>query len=172
MAKGKKSHNVATTIRDEIVETITAIFGIKITDCTQIELGYMNLKWKIKTDVGDLFVKQYNRIRYPDHAINGVEISLNHQDNLLKEGIPCPKLFSHQGKFVLGTPSGERFVLMEFCEGKVIPAGRANVKQMYNLGQITGRMHQILNASNSRELPLHWDIRSKESMMKNWALMP
>ncbi len=54
--------NSVESIRDEIFETITKNFGIRIKDCSQIELGYLNLKWKIKTDKGDLFVKQYNKI--------------------------------------------------------------------------------------------------------------
>lgn len=161
-------NNLAVSIREDIFESITDIFGINITDFTQIELGHMNLKWKLKTNLGDLFVKQYNKIRYPQHMLNGLEISLNHQDNLNKSGIPCPELFSHQGKYVLGTPSGEHFVLMKFCEGQIIKAGRANENQMYNLGQITGRMHRILNSSNTQKLPLHWDIRTKESMLENW----
>ncbi|TQR15495.1 hypothetical protein [Psychrobacillus vulpis] len=53
-------------VRDDIFEAITIILGFNILDFSQIELGYMNLKWKIKTEIGGLFVKQYNKTRYPE----------------------------------------------------------------------------------------------------------
>ncbi|QOV12221.1 hypothetical protein [Viridibacillus arvi] len=37
-------------VRDDIFEAIAIIFGLNILDFSQIELGYMNLNWKIKTD--------------------------------------------------------------------------------------------------------------------------
>ncbi|MGP4108621.1 phosphotransferase [Virgibacillus sp. L01] len=155
-------------IRDDIFEEITNIFGINIIGFSQIELGHMNLKWKIDTDKGDLFVKQYNKTRYPEKMIQGLETSLNHQSNLYNEGIPCPELYSHKGKYVIKTSYGERFVLMGLSEGSNIKAGTANKEQMYNLGKIIGQMHKILNYNNTVQLPLHWDVRSKESMLKNW----
>ena len=34
-------------VRDDIFEAITIIFGFNILDFSQIELGYIDLKWKI-----------------------------------------------------------------------------------------------------------------------------
>jgi homoserine kinase type II len=128
----------------------------------------MNLKWTIETNIGNLFVKQYNKTRYPEEMIHGLENSLSHQFNLYNEGIPCPKLYSHKGKYVIKSPNGERFVLMGLCEGNNIKPGTANEDQMYSLGRIIGQLHNILNCNNTVLLPLHWDIRSKESMIANW----
>lgn len=160
-------------IRDDILSSISDIFKIKTYDFLQIEQGYLNLKWKIETDVGSLFVKQYNKTRYPENFVNSLEISLTHQSNLHKEGIPAPKLFSNQGKYVLRTPSQERFVLMSLCDGNVIPVGSANENQAFTLGNAIGKMHQILNSDNLNAYPLHWDIRNKEEMLerlnKRWV---
>lgn len=155
-------------IRDDIFEAITDIFRFNIINFSQIELGHMNLKWKIETNIGDLFVKQYNKTRYPEQMIQGLETSLNHQSNLFNKGIPCPELYSYKEKYVIKSPNGERFVLMGLCEGSNIKPGTANEEQMYSLGKIIGQMHSILNCNNSVQLPLHWDIRSKESMIENW----
>ena len=155
-------------IRDDIFETITNVFGLHISGFTQIEMGYMNLKWKINTDKGDLFVKQYNKTRYPEQKIKELEFSLNLQSKLHCEGIPCPELFSYKGEYIIKTTSGERFVLMRFCEGDNIKAGTANIKQMYSLGKTIGQMHKILNRHSSGHLPLHWDVWSKERMIENW----
>lgn len=57
---------------------------------------------------------------------------------------------------------------MELCEGKNIQAGTANEEQMYSLGKKIGEMHKILNSNNTVQLPLHWDVRSKENMLENW----
>ncbi|MGM0866706.1 MAG: hypothetical protein ACQEWF_18700 [Bacillota bacterium] len=135
-------------IREDIFETITSIFGFNILEFSQNELGYMNMK-KLKTDIGDLFVKQYNKTRYPDHMIQGLETSLKHQFNLNNMGIPCPKLYSHKGKYVIKTSYGERFVLVGLCEGRNIKAGIANEDQMYCLGKIIGQMHKILNCNRT-----------------------
>lgn len=155
-------------VRDDIFEAITSIFGFSILDSSQIELGYMNLKWKIKTEIGDLFVKQYNKTRYPEQKIRGLETSLIHQSKLHNKGIPCPELYSHKEKYVIQSSYSERFVLMELCEGRNIQAGTANIEQMYSLGKKIGEMHKILNSNNTVQLPLHWDVRSKERMMENW----
>lgn len=154
-------------IRDELLDSITETFGVHVTDATQIDQGFLNLKWKLETDHGSLFVKQYSKIRYPEHLVNGLEVSLTHQDHLHRQGIPTPQLFSHQGKYVLRTPSQERYVLMRLCGGNSIEPGSANEQQMYALGAVIGQMHKLLN-TNVTPLPLHWDIRSKEDMQKLW----
>ncbi|WLD92596.1 phosphotransferase [Alkalihalobacillus sp. AL-G] len=154
-------------IREGIFKTLNNKFGLKILNFSQIDLGYLNLKWKVKTDVGDLFVKQYNKIRYPDHRINELEISLHHQAKLLQEGIPCPQLYAHNGKYVNRTSDGTNFVLMGLCEGTNIKPGAANEEQVYSLGKIIARIHQILNSDNAGKPPLHWNLRSKDSMLKD-----
>lgn len=155
-------------VRDDIFEAITSIFGFNILGFSQIQLGYMNLKWKAKTDIGDLFVKQYNKTRYPKQLLQGLETSLTLQNMLHSKGVPCPKLYLHKEKYVIQSSYGERFVLMELCEGRNIQAGIASEEQMYSLGQKIGEMHKILNSNNKLQLPLHWDVRSKEDMLKNW----
>ncbi|MBJ9987655.1 phosphotransferase [Paenibacillus sp. S28] len=155
------------TIRDDILQSVTDIFGIEIDDYRQIDQGYLNLKWKIETDIGSLFAKQYNKNRYPEHLVQGLEISLSHQNDLYNQGIPVPQLFQYQGQYVLRTPSQERYVLMRSCQGEILQPGTANAHQMYSLGKITGHMHKLLNSHRAKQ-PLHWNIRSKEEMLKHW----
>lgn len=159
---------ITESIREDIFESITNLFGFTITGFTQIELGFRNLKWKIETDHGVFFAKQYNKFRYPEHMVPGLETALNYQSRLYNEGLPCPKLITHNGSYVIRTAHGERYVLMGFSEGSIIQAGTANENQMYSLGKIVGQMHNILNSNRIVQLPLHWDVRSKESMLENW----
>lgn len=44
-------------IRDEIIETIEKIWRIKTYSYEQNHRGYLNLKWKINTDLGTFFYK-------------------------------------------------------------------------------------------------------------------
>lgn len=155
-------------IREDIFKSITYSFGLNIVEFSSIDLGYKNLKWKIETNIGGFFVKQYNKNRYPEQMIQGLETSLNHQTMLYNKGVPCPKLYLHNGKYINTSPNGERFVLMGLCDGNNIMPGTANEDQMYSLGKTVGRMHRILNSNKGNQMPLHWDVRSKESMIENW----
>ncbi|WP_186326843.1 phosphotransferase [Cytobacillus oceanisediminis] len=158
---------VDTEIKEEIFEAVTRLFGIEIQSWNPIHLGYKNLKWQVKTTAGDLFVKQYNKQRYPEERVPGLEKALQIQNMLYEEGLPCPKLFPYKGNFVLNTENGERFVLMGFNKGFTLPPGSANSYQMYSLGKVIGRMHVLLEKNIARE-PLHWDLLSKPEMLENW----
>ncbi|MBT2680433.1 phosphotransferase [Bacillus sp. ISL-35] len=158
---------VETEIKEEIFEAVTRLFGIEIQEWNQIHLGYRNLKWRVKTAAGDLFVKQYNKDRYPEARVPGLEKALQIQNTLFLEGLPCPELFSYKGNFVLNTENGERFVLMGFNKGFTLRPGTANPSQMHILGKVIGRMHVLLEKNIARE-PLHWDILSKPEMLENW----
>ncbi len=158
---------VHNEIKEEIFEAVTRLFGIEIQECNQIHLGYRNLKWQVKTANGDLFVKQYNKQRYPQERVPGLEKALQIQNRLFNEGLPCPELFSYEGKFVLNTGNGERFVLMGFNQGFTLPPGSANPSQMYSLGKVIGRMHLLLEKNIAIE-PLHWDLLSKPEMLETW----
>ncbi|WP_079504662.1 phosphotransferase enzyme family protein [Mesobacillus jeotgali] len=158
---------VDTEIREEIFETVSRLFGIEIHDWVQIHLGYKNLKWQIKTDAGDLFVKQYNKHRYPVNRLAGLEKALQIQNRLFQEGLPCPELFSHEGKFIFNSENGEHFVIMGLNKGFTLPPGSANSSQMYSLGKTIGRMHVLLDRNIARE-PLHWDLQPKIKMLENW----
>jgi homoserine kinase type II len=41
-------------------------------------------------------------------------------------------------------------MVMEYCQGKLIPPGKTNVHQIYDLGRATGKMHRLLNDGTLR----------------------
>jgi homoserine kinase type II len=153
-------------VRKSIFEALEDKFKVNILSFASIDLGYLNLKWKITTDIGDFFVKQYNKKRYPNNRINELEISLKHQGRLYQLGIPCPKLYLHNEKYVSTTTDGTNFVLMGLCEGKNIMPGTANEKQVKSLGKVISRMHKLLNETNTTKPPLHWRPNTKENMLR------
>jgi homoserine kinase type II len=153
-------------IRDEIIDTINKIWGIKTYSFEESNKGYKNLKWKLDTDRGPLFVKQYNWQRY--NNLDNVRIALNYQVLLNRGNIPCPRIIDSKGILIQETPSGERFVLTDFCNGKNVHPGKVNTEQMYHLGQATGRMHLILNTGSSISKQLDWNLPTKDKMLSNW----
>ncbi|KAA8787119.1 homoserine kinase type II [Paenibacillus sp. 4624] len=152
----------------EILEDIKTTFGISIFDAEPISFGYANLKWRISTTSGMLFVKQYHYGRYPEELLKLVAVALEVQNMLSQNGIPCPKLLKTKNGFINRTMSGERYVLTEYCEGKMVTPGNVSADQMKHLGQAVGKMHDILNRKAPQSLPLHWQPNSKEVTLSNW----
>jgi homoserine kinase type II len=54
-------------------------------------------------------------------------------------------VLSHDESILLESDNGELFMVMEYCQGQLIPPGKTNVHQIYDLGRATGKMHRLLN---------------------------
>lgn len=155
-------------IINEIIEHLKLTYGLKTNTAEPNYFGYANLKWKIDTDQGVFFVKQYNSKRYSDDLLKQVEVALGLQEKLNLSGIPCPIILSRNGTYIQRTTLGERYMITEFSPGQMIEAGEVNVEQMYHLGKITGNMHNWLNQNAPKTYPLHWTPNSKEQMLTDW----
>lgn len=133
------------TILDDLIKTFHHLFDLNVLESTPIKRGWLNLKWKITTDSGQFLLKQYNEKRYKMYNTEDLLFVFTQQVRLYNKGIRCPNLLSHNENILLESKNGERFMVMEFCQGKVISPGKANVHQMYDLGKETGKMHRLLN---------------------------
>lgn len=132
-------------VLDDLIDTCKRYFGFNVLEATPIKRGWLNLKWKITTDSGVFLIKQYNKERYKLYNHEKLVVAFSQQMRLHEKGLPCPKLYSYEGQFLLESNKGELFLLMEYCDGVVIPPGKLNVHQMYDLGRVTGNMHHLLN---------------------------
>ncbi|WNS43081.1 phosphotransferase [Paenibacillus sp. MMS20-IR301] len=132
-------------ILDDLIKTLHRLFGWSVIETASIKRGWLNLKWKVTTDAGVFLLKQYNKERYK--LFNPAELlfAFSQQIRLYEQGLACPKLLSHNESILLESDNGELFMVMEYCQGILIPPGRANVHQIYDLGRATGKMHRILN---------------------------
>ncbi|MGQ8856732.1 phosphotransferase [Bacillus sp. SRB_8] len=137
-------------VLNDLINTCNRNFGFKVLDSTPIKRGWLNLKWKIITDYGIFLIKQYNKERYKLYNHEELLLAFSQQMRLHNSGLPCPKLYSHEGQFLIESDKGELFMLMEYCDGTVIPPGKLNVHQMYDLGRVTGNMHHLLNNGTLR----------------------
>jgi homoserine kinase type II len=160
---------------EEIVETIERQFGLRVFSAEPLERGWLNRKWKLATDRGDWFAKQYHPERFRLHEPEKLRAALLRQMRLKEAGVPCPKLYMADGEPILSTPSGVRFVATDFCSGVVVEPGGTNESQMRSLGRAAGMMHTLLNGGESgsrTRLKSDWEpiapARMMEAWLRNW----
>ncbi|MEK3886389.1 phosphotransferase [Bacillus sp. FSL K6-3431] len=140
-----KSIYTEEMILDDLIKSCRRIFGFTVRKAIPIKRGWLNLKWKVITDSGVYIIKQYNKERYKLYVHEELLFAFSQQMRLFKKGFQCPELSSNEGQFLFQSDHDELFIVMKFCEGNVIPPGRLNIYQMYDLGRVTGKMHQLLN---------------------------
>lgn len=159
----------ARSIQEEIMETLSDMLSLQVLDAVSIHRGWLNLKWKVITDEGVLFVKQYNKERYKDINLSEIYLTLRFQEFLHHRGIPCPLPIAQSGNLLHQTPGGQKFVIMSFCSGEVVKPGKMNEHQAYHLGRMTGRMHRLLNEGPSaHQHQLFWTPPSIAEQLKVW----
>ena len=132
-------------ILDDLLETFQRLFGLNVIETTSIKRGWLNLKWKVTTDAGEFLLKQFNKERYKLYSPEELLLAFSQQIRLYDQGLACPKVFSQNESILLESDNGELFMVMEYCQGKLIPPGKVNVHQIYDLGRATGKMHRLLN---------------------------
>jgi homoserine kinase type II len=160
---------------DDICSVINQKLNIKVYTYEYINRGYLNEKWTLYTNQGQLFVKSYHPDRYRNHLSTiwqEVDQALRLQMRFYNSGGSCPMLFSNEENgYLFETPTGRKFVLMEHCPGKIVRAGEVNELQMYSLGLAAAEMHNSWNLDNDGMLQKNgepvWRLDIAE-MMGTW----
>ncbi|CAM4378526.1 phosphotransferase [Paenibacillus alkaliterrae] len=134
----------------EIVVHLKDRFGLSVREVMPIDKGWLNVKWKMVTDLGPLFIKYYNPERYKLHTHperrSAIEKTLQLQHGMSVAGIPCPKVYLYNGQFIQETPSGLFYTVLDWVDGHTSKAGCLNAAQMFELGVATGLMHKWLRS--------------------------
>lgn len=157
------------SIQDEIMETLSAILSLQVLDAVPIHRGWLNLKWKVITDEGVMFVKQYSAERCQNIDLSEIYLTLRFQEFLHHSGIPCPLPIAKSGNLLHQTPGGQRFVVMPFCPGEMVKPGKLNEHQAHHLGRMTGKMHRLLNEGPSAHRhELFWIPPSISQQLQVW----
>lgn len=160
--------NEKINILEEIKETIENCFLVSVIEHVEINKGLLNLKWKFKTDNGKFFVKQYNAERNPVSKEQRLNTALSYQIKLSENGIRCPRIFPFKEEVILKTRQNIRFIVTEFCEGKLIDAGKINCNQSHDLGVELAKIHNIINNRNNAKGNPTWVIPSQEQLIGQW----
>jgi len=117
-------------------------FGVCIQEIHPVSGGYLNRKWRVRTDAGDVLLKQYSHERFNRKKLNEIEQALARQMILYDQGIPCPRVWK-AGETIIRRPSEEiDYMVMEFLPGESAGPDAVNLLQMESLGEVCARMHE------------------------------
>ncbi|MFD0589159.1 phosphotransferase enzyme family protein [Paenibacillus sp. GCM10027627] len=138
-------------LAEEIAQDLAKRFSLSVLEALPIDKGFLNVKWKLETNRGPLFLKFYHPNRYslqfhPDRRA-GIDRTLKFQQGLHEAGVPCSAIYTSQGQHLLSTAKGSYYTLQNWIDGYTVKAGCMNEEQMYSLGKATGRMHQWLETA-------------------------
>ncbi|MFD2045678.1 phosphotransferase [Ornithinibacillus salinisoli] len=160
---------VEEKILTDLLEACKQAFHFRILDITPVKRGWLNLKWIITTDSGKFLLKQYNQDRLKKYNEEELSNVFAQQNRLHQEGFPCPKVYSYNDQLFLKSEQGERFILMDFCEGSLVMPGKISLEQMYHLGTVTGRMHRLLNDGTlKKKSSPEFIVPSTEDRLSYW----
>lgn len=125
-----------------ICRDIESVFGVKIDEIAPVCGGWLNEKWRVTTDAGEILVKRYSHERFSRRKLDDIEQALARQMILFEAGIPCPRVWK-AGDTIIRRPSEKiDYMVMDFLPG--LPVGPETVKlsQMESLGEVCARMHE------------------------------
>lgn len=143
------------TIRDDILQTLSAHIVEEILEINPINRGYLNLKWKVTTEKGTFLIKQFNKSRLNRYDRKDLLFALKQQKRLNDKDFTCPDIYLNKESPLWKSDGHEIFMVMEFCPGKIKTHGTLNQEEMNHFGKLTGSMHALLNdgAADKKQCP-------------------
>jgi len=131
-----------------IFEDLRNTFGLEVTGMTAVDGGWLNRKWKVRTQRGDVLVKQFSRKRFGERQLEQIEDALVRQRVAGEAGVPCPAiLHAPDGRPMrfLEDGAGTVYMVMTFCEGHSETPETVTGEQMRSLGETCGKMHRVFS---------------------------
>lgn len=130
---------------ERILKDVQEAFGLRISAIIPVSGGWLNQKWRVSTDRGELLVKQYSHERFNRRKLNEIEQALERQMILHSEGISCPRVWK-AGDAIIRRPADEiDYMVMDFLPGFSVGPDTVNPAQMESLGEVCARMHEAFS---------------------------
>ena len=149
-----------TSIQSHILSDLQTGFGITPIEVTPVCGGYLNKKWKLRTQDNTYLLKLFSPVRYPAEKLNRIERALQRQIYLYEQGVSCPRVYARDGRIlnrVGDTDDVLTYMLMSFEEGVMPTPQTVTEPQMTDLGVQCANMHHALSylhAENDTYYPL------------------
>ncbi len=137
-------------MQNSVIADLKTSYGITCNQITPVLGGWLNQKWKVSTDKGELLIKQFSNERFSRVKLDFIESALQRQIVLEKKGVPCPFIWQCGGRAIRYLDDETAYMVMEFCSGKVEGPDTITDMQMRSLGSACGFMHKALSG-----LPTH-----------------
>ena len=145
-------------MNEAIRRDLQAAYGLRIDDIAPVSGGWLNEKWRVKTDAGEILVKRYSHERFSRRKLDEIERALERQMILYHAGIPCPRVWK-AGEKIIRRPSEEiDYMVMDFLPGLSVGPENVNLLQMESLGAVCRQMHEAfrrLPAEGVKGYPLN-----------------
>ena len=122
-----------------ILEDLRKTFGLEIPEAQTVDGGWLNRKWKARTNRGDFLIKQFSRKRFGDRQLRQIEEALVRQRIAGEAGVPCPTiLFAPDGRPMrfLCDSAGTVYMVMTFCEASATPVEKYTVPSRSSRTQV------------------------------------
>lgn len=128
-----------------IIADLKDSYGITCSQITPVTGGWLNRKWKVSADRGELLVKQFSNQRFGRERLKSIEAALQRQIALEKKGVPCPAIWPCQGRAIRLLDNETAYMVMDFRPGKVEGPDTITIAQMRSLGDACGCMHKAFS---------------------------
>jgi len=129
-----------------IFEDLRNTFGLEVTGMTAVDGGWLNRKWRVRTQRGDVLVKQFSRTRFGERQLGQIEEALVRQGIAKEAGVPCPAiLLTPDGRPMRFLRDGTVYMVMAFCEGHMETPETVTEPQMHSLGETCGKIHRTFS---------------------------
>ncbi|MCL2641183.1 MAG: phosphotransferase [Phycisphaerales bacterium] len=122
-----------------LADIVAAAYGLKITAISRVRKGTQTRNWRLDTDQGEIFLKEYIRGESADE----IQSTLTIGERSRIGGIPVPRVIPTVDGKLFFKSDQHTLAAFEFVHG-TSPVGSLNKKQMARAGEILGRMHGIL----------------------------
>jgi homoserine kinase type II len=136
----------ATIMDERIVADLRESYGITFSRIEPVRGGYLNRKWRVSTEQGELLIKQYSPARYSGSRFDEMEDCLQRQILLHDSGVACPRLLTRDGRVIRRLADEIAYMVMEFCTGQTQNADETTPAQMRDLGSACAVMHKAFAA--------------------------
>ncbi len=130
-----------------IFEDLRETFGLEVRGAQTVDGGWLNRKWRVRTQRGDVLVKQFSRTRFGERQLLQIEEALVRQMFAEKTGVPCPTILTVPDGRPMRFPGDDTavYMVMTFCEGHIETPGTVTDVQMRSLGEACGRIHRAFS---------------------------
>ncbi len=132
-------------MNDIIKKDLKDSYGIVCEEIIPVTGGWLNKKWKVSSDKGDLLIKQYSNERFSIDQLKLIESALQRQIILEKEGISCPRIWQYKSRAIRFLDNEISYMVMEFCQGKVEKPNTISIEQMQSLGSTCALIHKAFS---------------------------
>ncbi len=132
-------------MENSIIADLKDSYGITCNQITPVTGGWLNRKWKVSTEKGDLLVKQFSNKRFGRERLKSIEAALQRQIVLEKKGVPCPAIQQCQDRAIRLLDNETAYMVMDFRSGKVEGPDTVTITQMRSLGSACGCMHKAFS---------------------------